>query len=144
MASLEKSVFINASPEEIDEVSLNASRWVEWYPGVEEAVPNDGFPELGSVVDVVYKASGATFNLTFTVIEYNPRSSIAYELDGMITGTSRYHYTPEGDGTWLTSNYDYKMPGGFLGKIADKVVVERMNAKNLEDSLENLKALVEG
>jgi hypothetical protein len=144
MASLEKSVFINASPDEIDEVSLDAAGWPEWYPGVEEAVPDDVFPELGGVVEVVYKAGGSTFNLTFTVIEYQPHQSIAYELEGMITGTSRYHYTPEGDGTWLTSNYDYSLPGGILGKIADKMVVERMNAKNLEDSLGNLKDLVEG
>jgi hypothetical protein len=36
------------------------------------------------------------------------------------------------------------MPGGALGKIVDKLVVERMNARNLEASLENLKALVGG
>jgi hypothetical protein len=36
------------------------------------------------------------------------------------------------------------MPGGGLGKIADKFVVERMNISNLEKSLENLKTLVEG
>lgn len=144
MASLERSVFINASPEEIDDVSLDAARWPEWYPGVVEAVPDRVFPELGGVVEVVYKAAGTTFNLTFTVTEYDPRHSIAYELEGMITGISRYHYAPEGDGTWLTSNYDYSLPGGVLGKIADKMGVERMNAKNLENSLENLKSLIEG
>jgi hypothetical protein len=36
------------------------------------------------------------------------------------------------------------MPGGGLGKIADKLVVERMNTSNLEKSLENLKAYFEG
>jgi len=36
------------------------------------------------------------------------------------------------------------MPGAALGKVLDKLVVERMNAKNLEKSLSNLKSLVEG
>ena len=33
--------------------------------------------------------------------------------------------------------------GGGLGKIADKLIVERMNDKNAAASLENLKAMLE-
>jgi hypothetical protein len=36
------------------------------------------------------------------------------------------------------------VPGGGLGKIADKLVIERMNADNLEKSLANMKAILEG
>ena len=38
---------------------------------------------------------------------------------------------------------EYQMPGGGVGKIVDRLFVEKMNVKNLEDSLKNLKALVE-
>jgi hypothetical protein len=35
------------------------------------------------------------------------------------------------------------MPGGGLGQAVNKLMVEKMNAENLEKSLENLKTLVE-
>jgi ligand-binding SRPBCC domain-containing protein len=69
---------------------------------------------------------------------------IAYQMSGMMVGTQEWSYTPEGGQTRLTALVEYEMPGGALGKIADKLVVERMNTRNLEKSLENLKALVEG
>jgi uncharacterized membrane protein len=52
--------------------------------------------------------------------------------------------TAEGDSTRVDLTFDYEMPGGGLGKIADKLVVERTNDKNAETSLANLKALAEG
>jgi uncharacterized membrane protein len=62
----------------------------------------------------------------------------------MITGTNRMAFEPEGEGTRVTLGFEYEMPGGGVGKLVDRLVIERMNAQNLEKSLENLKALVEG
>ena len=50
---------------------------------------------------------------------------------------------PEGQGTRVTMRFEYEMPGGGVGKLFDRLVVERMNAQNLERSLENLKRLLE-
>ena len=50
---------------------------------------------------------------------------------------------PEGDGARLTTTFDYALPGGVFGKLADALVVRRMNAKSLEGGLQNFKALVE-
>ena len=36
------------------------------------------------------------------------------------------------------------LPGGGVGQLVDRLLAERMNAQNLEKSLENLKALAEG
>ena len=41
-------------------------------------------------------------------------------------------------------SFEYEMPGGGVGKLVDRLLAERMNAQNLEKSLENLKALAEG
>jgi hypothetical protein len=38
---------------------------------------------------------------------------------------------------------DYEASGGGLGAIADKLVLERMNSSQLEESLKNLKQLAE-
>jgi hypothetical protein len=39
--------------------------------------------------------------------------------------------------------FDYTLPGGVFGKIADALMVKRMNGKSLEEALHNFKALVE-
>ena len=62
----------------------------------------------------------------------------------MLSGQARWEVTPEGDGTALTTTFDYVLPGGVFGRIADALVVKRMNAKSLEGGLQNFKGLVEG
>jgi coenzyme Q-binding protein COQ10 len=144
MAKVERSILINAPTETIDQIALDASRLPEWYVGVEDTKPDDLYPEVDGRVLLVYKAAGVTFNLALTVQELVRGDHISYQMTGMMIGTQEWGYTPEGSRTRLTALVEYEMPGGALGKIADKLVVERMNAKNLEQSLENLKALVEG
>ena len=69
---------------------------------------------------------------------------LSLKLDGMITGTSRWVYTPEGNGTTrVTCLFEYEMPGGGLGQALNKLVVERMNNDNVEKSLNNLKTILE-
>ena len=65
-------------------------------------------------------------------------------LTNQTTGQTIQLRTAEKEGTRLSVEFDYEMPGGGLGKIAERLVVERMNDKNAETSLKNLKALFEG
>jgi len=90
------------------------------------------------------KSAGTKFDLTQTVLERVENESSTFKMEGMITGTNHWAYTPEGDGIRVTATFDYEMPGGVLGKLADKVVVEKMNIENLEKSLDTLKKLAEG
>jgi uncharacterized membrane protein len=78
-----------------------------------------------------------------TVLDYQPGKLQLLQMDGMLSGRARWELTPEGDGTHLTTTFDYTLPGGVFGKIADALVVKRMNAKSLEEALHNFKALVE-
>jgi uncharacterized membrane protein len=64
-------------------------------------------------------------------------------MDGVLSGSARWELTPDGDGTRLTTTFDYALPGGVFGKIADALLVRRLNAKSLEEGLHNFKALVE-
>lgn len=144
MTTLERSILINASIDVIEAISDDGRRLPEWYAGIEQAEPDDLYPEVGGKIDMVYKAAGMTFNMSQTVVERVPGERGTNRMEGMITGTNRLIFTPEGEGTRLTMSFEYEMPGGGLGKVVDKLLVERMNAQNLEKSLANLKALVEG
>ena len=144
MTILEQSTIIKASPDEVESVSTMPSNVPKWYAGIESIDPDTTYPEVGGTAKVVYKSAGAKFNLTVTVTEREPNRVFVQKMDGMITGSYRTLYEPQGDATKVTMAFDYEMPGGSIGKLLDKLLVERMNAKNLETSLKQLKALIEG
>jgi uncharacterized membrane protein len=144
MTTLERNVLINASADDIQAISDDPARLPEWYAGIEQAEGDGVFPEPGGKVELVYKAAGITFNLTQTSVERVAGQSGVNQMEGMITGTNRMTFAPEGEGTRVTMSFEYEMPGGGIGKVVDRLVAERMNAQNLEKSLENLKTLAEG
>jgi uncharacterized membrane protein len=144
MTTMEHEVIINSTMETVDAVATDVTHWPEWYPGIERAVPDANYPQVGSVVDVKYKAAGVSFNLTFTVSDYDYLNTIAFDITGMMTGNTRFTISQVGNGVRVVGHFDYEVPGGGLGKIADKLVVERMNNQNLENSLKNLKRVIEG
>ncbi|MCB9449965.1 MAG: SRPBCC family protein [Anaerolineaceae bacterium] len=144
MTLLERSTFIHATLEAIDQVAMDCQSWPQWYPGVQEATPDDVYPEVGGKISIAYKAAGLSFTLTFTLVDYAFGETVAYDIAGMMSGNTRYILEPQGDGVQMTARFDYNVPGGGLGKIADKLVIERMNAENLEKSLANMKAILEG
>ena len=144
MTTVECSVVINAPPAAIDAIALDGNRLPQWYVGIEQATPDDLYPEVGGRVSLVYAVAEVSFHLALTVQELARGHHISYQMSGMMVGTQEWSHAPEGGKNRLTARVEYDMPGGVLGKIADKLVIERMNTRNLEESLENLKALVEG
>lgn len=144
MTVLERNTLIHASLEAIDNLAMDCARWPEWYPGVQEANPDNVFPQVGGRISIAYKTAGIGFNLTFTLVDYAFGELVSYDIEGMMTGNTRYILQPQADGVLMTARFDYQVPGGGLGKIADKLVIERMNADNLEKSLANMKAILEG
>lgn len=144
MALVERKIFIKASYDKIEEMTtLAAQEWPQWFVGIESAEPDANYPNEGSTVKIHYKAAGLGFDLMQTLEKFVKNQKTVFRMDGMIKGTQSWSGQVDGDGVWITVVFDYEIPGGGLGKIADKLVVERMNTKNLEQSLENLKARVE-
>jgi uncharacterized membrane protein len=121
----------------------DASRWPEWYPGLTEPNIAAPFPEEGGKVASKVKSAGMSMPITETVLDYQPGKLQLFQIEGMMSGRARWEVTPERDGTRLTTMFDYTLPGGVFGKIADALIVKRMNGKSLEEALHNFKALVE-
>ena len=144
MTTLERSIVIKATPAAIDTVALNGNRLSEWYTGMQETKADAVYPEVGGTVDTVYRAAGINFKVKITSIALDRGHSITLQMDGMITGANRWVYSPAGEDTQVTATLEYELPGGGLGQAINKLVVEKMNAENLEKSLNNLKAVVEG
>ena len=143
MAIVQRNVQINASPQETMALLSDASRWPDWYPGMTEIDIAAPFPDIGGKVAFKVKSAGMSISITETVLEYEPGKLQLFQMAGMLSGRARWELTPEGDGTRLTTTFDYALPGGALGKLADLLIVKRMNGKSLEEGLNNFKALVE-
>lgn len=145
MTTIKKSILINAPLEDVEALMDDPERLTEWYAGITAAEAGPGYPaEVGSVNNVTYKAAGITFKTKLTTLEYVPQEHRKFQMEGMISGTNHWQLAAEGEGTRVEVTFDYEMPGGGVGKIADKLVVERTNDKNAATSLANLKALAEG
>jgi carbon monoxide dehydrogenase subunit G len=143
MAIVQRSVEIKASPQETMSLLSDAGRWPDWYPGMSEVDITAPFPEAGGKVAFKVKSAGLSLPITETVLDYQPDKLQLFQMEGMLSGRARWELTPEGDGTRLTTTFDYTLPGGVLGKIADALIARRLNAKSLQEGLRNFKELVE-
>ena len=143
MAIVQRTVQIKASPQETMALLSDASRWPDWYPGMTELSITAPFPEKGGKVAFKAKSAGLSMPVSETVIDYQPGKLQLFQMEGALSGRARWELTPEGDGTRLTTTFDYELPGGVFGKIADALIVKRMNRKSLGEGLNNFKALVE-
>jgi carbon monoxide dehydrogenase subunit G len=143
MAIVQRNVQIRATPQETMALLSDASRWPTWYPGMTEIDIAAPFPDKGGKVVFKVKSAGVSMSITETVLEYQPDKLQLLEMEGMMSGRARWEVTQEGDGTRLSTTFDYTVRGGVLGKLADALMVKRMNAKSLEEALDNFKGLVE-
>src|SRR3954454_14937742 len=144
MAIVQRNVQIKASPQLTLALLSDGSRWPDWYPGMTALDIAAPFPEEGGKVAFKVKSAGMSMPMTEPVLDYQPGKLQLLQMEGMLSGLARWELTPEGDGTLLTTTFDYALPGGVFGKIADALVVKRMNTKSLEQGLHNFKDVVEG
>jgi uncharacterized membrane protein len=143
MAIVQRNIQVKASPQETMARLSEASRWPDWYPGMTAIEIVAPFPEAGGKVSFKVKSAGLSMPIRETVLEYQPDKLQLLQMEGMLSGRARWEVTPDGDGARLTTTFDYALPGGVLGKVADALLVKRMNAKSLEEALHNFRALVE-
>ena len=143
MALVQRNVLIEASPLQTMELLSDAIRWPDWYPGMTQIDIDAPFPDKGGKVTFKVSSAGVSMKITETVLEFEPAKLQLLEMEGMLSGRARWELTPEGSGTRLTTTFDYALPGGVLGRIADALIVKRMNSKSLEGGLANLKELAE-
>ena len=53
------------------------------------------------------------------------------------------HHEPADTGIDVKTTFDYTIPGSILGKVADRVFLEKRVRRDFEDSMDNLKLFAE-
>lgn len=77
-------------------------------------------------------------------IEFNAPSKYAWKTVSGLEARFDYTFEPAGGGTKISLDVEYEVPDSALGKIGDKLVVERMNEHEADSAIKNLKTVLEG
>jgi coenzyme Q-binding protein COQ10 len=146
MAHIHKSILIHAPVDKVYGLARDPERWNAWWVGLSEPEEVKGRGETGTIVKHNYTMAGLTFPVTSQVLEDKRDDKKAQwrgKIEGPFAGQHEWTYIAKGSDTEVTTDIDYTVPGKALGKIADKLVVERLQEKSTEHTLENLKLLCE-
>lgn len=87
---------------------------------------------------------GRQLETDWTITELDRPQHVAYEAKGPAGATLRMGQTVEasGNGSRVSFEVDYELPGGAVGGLAAPLI-ERRNEREVEHSLHNLKELAE-
>lgn len=146
MAHLKKSIRIHSPVEDVYTVARNPDLWPVWYVGMSKIEDLEGKGEPGTVAKFGYVMAGISFPVTVEVLEDKSSPKGARwrgQIGGPLSGEQTFTYVPSDGETEVTAEIEYTVPGKALGKIANRLLIERMQARSLEQTLDNLKLLCE-
>ena len=146
MTTVTKSIVIDAPREAIRPYMFESEQNRRWNPNTYLWEPDPAWPEPGATSRVGFKATGLNVEGVARSLEYDPvtiRHVFQIEASSFEPSTWVYTFDEDQGRTTVTMEVEYTVPGRFLGEVLDKLVVERGNARLVEQSLANLKALVE-
>ena len=148
MAHLKESLFIKAPVEKIDGIVRDARQLPNFWVGAGEPSKIDGDGGPGTVVEYTLLMMGVHLHQIQRTAEerHDPNGSThwRWEFEGTSSGWLTCDHVPEGEGTQITTEFEYTMPGSVLGKVADRLFIEKRESRDFRHSLENLRLLAEG
>lgn len=138
---------IDAPVERVTEIAMDPRHWASWWVNLSEPKKVEGDGGAGTVVEHSYLMAGVPFPVTTRVLQNEPTATggrhVRLEFGGPLKGWQSWDYEPSGSGTLVSAEIEYNVPGAAVGKFADRVLVERLQERAREQTLENLKLLAE-
>ncbi len=145
MAPIVHVVEIDRDPEEVFAYVTDPSRFTEWQAEVVSAHAEDAGPlQQGSRVVMTRRMGGREQTMTAEYTEYDsPRSYAFRVLDGPVRALGKGRFEPLGDGDRTRFTMEIDFEGHGIGKLLVPLVVRRQAAKELAESHEDLKRMLE-
>ncbi len=147
MTRVERSIEIAAPPEKVFDLLTDLDRLQEWATIAGDAVNPPTKPlAQGATWKHKVKVAGVELEGDWNVVAIDPPRLVEYEATRSEGGwlKMRQSVAPSEGGSRVELEVDYELPWGALGQAVDKLVVERRNDREAEESLENLKNILEG
>ena len=148
MSIVETSVLINAPADKVFDTMVNPKGIPKWAPIASVSNIKGNAGEIGSSADYTladYKLLFFRVNVTqtMTVLEVDKPSKIIYEMAGGFPGKWTYTLKAEDDGVRVNTEVYYTVRYGFIGRMANKLIIQRVHQKKTEEFATGLKAFCE-
>lgn len=146
MARIERRIEINRAPNEVFDALTDLDALLHWATLV---VANHDLPEkplqAGHRFRQTVSVAGVKLETDWEVVELERPRYVVYHATVRGGGRldMRQTVSPIDGGSRVEIEADYDLPGGILGDVLDRMYVEQRNERELEASLQNLKAFVE-
>jgi uncharacterized protein YndB with AHSA1/START domain len=120
----------------------NRTQWLDSVLEVKDISP--GAVGEGTSWKEKQKVAGRIIDYVATITEYDPPHKWAMNMGipggkGVLTNS----FEPKDDGTLMTMTIDYILPGALFGRLADKILFERIAAKTARQNSATLKMVLE-
>lgn len=144
MPVIQSSITINVPIERVFNLLDDPTSASKWFPGVRDVVGVTRTKErVGDKWTLKYAVLGVTVDVEQEVTDWEKNARIQLKMVGVFVGSLTMTVSLDGDSTKVTQEFDYEVKGGVLGKVANKLAIERINDKNAKRSMEDLKDLLE-
>jgi uncharacterized protein YndB with AHSA1/START domain len=146
MPRLEQDLYVDVPPARVFELLAQPERTPEWSPNVLSILLTSPGPiGLGSTTETIVKALGVQQRAIGRCTVFDPPRRLTIESRTNTGARSRSDtvLVPEGRGTRMRALMEYTVPGGPLGSLLNKLVIENQTRQDFETALARLKALVE-
>jgi uncharacterized membrane protein len=142
---IRKSIAISASPEDVFNYVTNYSTQPDWITFIREVeiTSGDGKSE-GTTDRCLFKLGPRAQTLDAVWTEYDPPRAFAGEATSGLEMEGRMTFDPGDGGTHVEWTISYEPPMGPLGALLDALFMNRLFQNEIEESLESLKAQLEG
>lgn len=150
-ATIEGSIHIDAPHPTVRAIILDLSRYPDIYPGVDEVESDGTYPAVGAIIHYKYKAGVVNLVMESTTVELSDTHSVSATLQTsqqltskrVLRGRNTLRFEPHEGGTLLTLRYEYEMPGSAVGKLMEQKLTRGLIERNVQTSLQRVKALAE-
>lgn len=146
MAGIVKAIDIAVPVEVAFDYVANPQNGLKFMPNFTKFQPVGPVEHgKGAQVEAAGTMFGVNYKTTLEIIEFVPNQKFVSRSTEGVKSTSTWLFKSNAEGgTEVTFASDYTLPGSFLGRLMDKLVMEKEIEKNTIQTLVNLKKVLEG
>ena len=144
MANVEKKVVIKAPVAKVFGFVTNPENWTTYVTSlVDVRNVSSQTAEKGTTFNWTYRMLGMNFHGRGIVTENTKNKRFGLKMEGSFPITESYAFSQTDEGTELSIEVQYEMPGKIMNVVAKKGLVEKINKKESENVLNKIKLLCE-
>ena len=144
MPTVSRTITIEAPVEKVFQFVTSPDNWTKYVTSLVE-VRDLSSPavEKGTTFVWQYRMIGMNFGGKGTITENVKNSKFGMKMEGGFPITENYGFASKNNGTELTVEVIYDIPGKIMSVVSKSAVIEKMNQKEADSVLEKIKMLCE-